>query len=80
MKYKEFEKWCNQRCSDGCWGMAEAMSCCGVIQNCNKVPFWKREKYWMNTYHDVVVNQIVIPTNKLIEKYLGDRNEVTKHS
>lgn len=80
MKYKEFVKWCNDRASDGCWGMAEAMTCINTMDTVNKKPFWKREKVWKDRYEQSIVNNIVIPTNKLIEKYLGDKNAVIQNS
>lgn len=80
MKYKEFVKWCNDRASDGCWGMAEAMTCINIMDTVNKKPFWKREKVWKDRYEQSIVNNIIIPTNKLIEKYLGDKNAVIQNS
>lgn len=69
MKFKEFNSWCNERACDGCWGMVEAMTCIDIAREILKEPFWKREKIWKTKYESDVVNQIVGPTNKLIEKY-----------
>lgn len=80
MKFKEFNKWCNKRACDGCWGMAEALTCIGINEKILALPFWKREKEWQDKYQQAIVSQIVIPTNNLIEKYLGDKNEVIKNS
>lgn len=70
MKFKEFNSWCNDRACDGCWGMNEAIICVRVATEILQEPFWKREKIWKTKYKDEIVNKIVIPTNKLIEKNL----------
>lgn len=80
MRFKEFMKWCNQRAHDGCWGMAEAMTCISIMDRIRAQPFWKREKVWKDKYEQSIVNNIIIPTNKLIEKYLGDKNAVIQNS
>lgn len=80
MKFKEFNKWCNERACDGCWGPAEALTCINIGRKIIEQPFWKREKIWHNDYEEFIVNQIVIPTNKLIEKYVGDKSKVIENS
>lgn len=72
MKYKEFRKWCNDRCFDACWGMNEAIICTGVIEDMRKYPFWKREKVWRDIYRDEILSAIVEPTNELIKRYKGE--------
>ena len=68
MKFKEFSKWCNQRASDGCWGMIEAMTCIGVHNTIHKKTFWKREKIWHKVYEKSIVTGIVEPINKKIKE------------
>ena len=80
MKFKEFMKWCNQRAHDGCWGMTEAITCISIVDKVRAQPCWKREKVWKDKYVQSIVNNIIIPTNKLIEKYLGDKNAVIQNS
>ena len=46
MKFREFVSWCNQRATDGCWGMLEAIVCVDIIETVRKERFWKREKFW----------------------------------
>ena len=69
MKFKEFNRWCNERACDGCWGPKEALICIEVCEDMFKIPFWKREKIWKEDYEKSIVSLIVEPTNKLIEKY-----------
>lgn len=68
MKFKEFANWCNNRAADGCWGFKEASLCCYVASEIYKLPFWKREKAWKNE-EEFIVNNIVNPINKMIEKF-----------
>ena len=59
MKFKEFVNWCNERACDGCWGMSEAITCIGIMNEVKEKPFWKREKYWKENYeHDVFKDNI----------------------
>lgn len=67
MKYKEFYKWCSDRCFDGCWGMNEAMICVSTVEVIQKVRFWEREKVWQEKYAENVV-PIVEATNERIEQ------------
>lgn len=81
MKFKEFSKWCNERACDGCWGMAEAITCMDAGRKVYEQPFWKRERYWHDNYEEFIVNQIVKPTNELILKYLEmGKDEILKNS
>lgn len=68
MKYKEFDDWCNQRASDGCWGMKEAIYCIEACSVFSSMSPWKREKAWKEYEHRDVLEEIVTETNKIIEK------------
>ena len=68
MKFKEFSNWCNERASDGCWGIIEAMTCSKVYSYIYKKPFWKREKIWHKVYERSIVTGIVEPINKKIKE------------
>lgn len=71
MKYREFVTWCDERACDGCWGFYKATICIDVIDNVQKLPFWKREKFWQKVNEQLgIIEFIVIPTNKKIEEYL----------
>lgn len=73
MKFREFVSWCNQRATDGCWGMLEAMVCVDIIETVRKERFWKREKFWKEKYADDVLEQIVNPIEKKIEEMVRSR-------
>lgn len=75
MTFKEFDRWCNKRACDGYWGVINAITCCSIVEEILKLPFWKREKIWKNKYETDVVNQIVNPVNEMIEKRLGIKVE-----
>lgn len=66
MTFKEYRKWCNDRMGDGCWGIIEAMTCIVIVENVNKLPFWKREKYWKVQYEHAVLEEFINPINKMI--------------
>ena len=66
MKYKDFYKWCNQRVFDGYWSMKNASFCLTTIETFKHIPFWKREKVWNKTYKNFILNDIVNPTNIII--------------
>lgn len=68
MKFKEFINWCNQRACDGCWGATTAMICIELIEKVGKVPFWKRERYWRREYEQIVLEEIVNPTEEKIKE------------
>jgi hypothetical protein len=59
MTYKEFEKWCNDRASDGCWNMLTAMTCIDLINEIKKVPYWKREKAWKSLKGNIWSNKMI---------------------
>ena len=69
MTFKQFRDWCNQRSADGKWGYIEAMACVRLIDEINKVRFWKRENVWKEKYEKQVLDEIVNPINKMIEVY-----------
>ena len=71
MTFKEFEKWCEERICDGCWGLKEAILCMEVLDYVKAHPFWARKKAW-NDFRDRVVTQIVEPTNRKIQELRGD--------
>lgn len=66
MTFKEYRKWCNERTVDGCWGMIEAIVCIDIMRTVEKIPYWKREKYWGKEYKCDVINEIIKPINKKI--------------
>ena len=70
MSFKEFEKWCNDRACDGCWGLLPALTCINIVRGINKLPFWKREKAWQKMELQVL-DEIVNPINEKIRKYNG---------
>lgn len=67
MKFKEFENWCNERSCDGCWGILEAMTCIGLMNEIRKIQFWKREKFWKENYEKQVLEEIINPIEKKLE-------------
>lgn len=72
MTFKEFNHWCSDRACDGCWGLTEAMFCCGVCETLLAIPFWKREKHWKTCDIRPMAEQIVKNTNEIIEKTKQD--------
>ena len=68
MTYKQFRKWCNDRCFDGYWGHKEALICLNVVSEIDKLPFWKRNKAWQ-AEEEFIVNKIVNPINCMIRAY-----------
>jgi hypothetical protein len=74
MTYREFKKWCNERACDGYWGLREAIICGQIIGKINDTPFLKRKKVWLDMEQDVLDN-IVTPTNNLIELTLARLND-----
>ena len=74
MKYKEFVAWCNQRACDGLWGMNTALFCIEVVNHINKMPFWKRERVWKQSFELEVLNVIVYPINELIASMESDNH------
>ena len=70
MTYRQFRKWCNDRCFDGYWEHVEACIC---IQTLNEIvsnaPWYKRNKLWKEEYEEYIVNKIVNPINSMIRAY-----------
>lgn len=64
MTYKEFKKWCTDRCFDGYWGHKEALICLNVCSEIDKLPFWKRQKTWKEE-EEFIVNKIVNPIDEM---------------
>lgn len=75
MKFKEFSKWCNDRCFDGCWGIKEAVICSNICQEIYKLPFWKREKAWKE-HEEFIINNIVQPIDKMIHEKAKENTDV----
>lgn len=71
MKFKEFEKWCEERASDGCWGKEEALVCIDILRVVRKIPFWRRERYWKDNFKEFVANEIVYPIEKKMKEIGG---------
>ena len=67
MTFKEFMSWCNDRASDGCWGMGTAIYCANVINKMQSTPFWQRKNMW-HEYEQTIVNCIVEPINRKIHR------------
>lgn len=74
MTFKQFNKWCNDRACDGCWGMITAMACIDLHNKIMKIPFWKREKIWKKEYEQKVLNEIVNPINNKISELKQKEN------
>ena len=64
MTYKEFKKWCNNRCCDGCWGLQEAVICVSIIKQINSKNFFKRQKIWHEVFEKDILKCIIEPINK----------------
>lgn len=71
MKFREFVGWCNERACDGRWGMVEAITCIGIMQEVEEQHFWKREKYWKEKFESKVLSKIVNPIEKMIAEMEG---------
>lgn len=67
MTWKEFQKWCNERVCDGCWGYTEAKICIDVIMRIRKLPFWRRKKAWKKV-EQLMLEKIINPTNQKIKE------------
>lgn len=46
--------------------MNTAICCIEVVYHIKKIPFWKRERVWKQSFELEVLNVIVYPTNELI--------------
>ena len=73
MTFKEFARWCNDRASDGHWGMQEAIFCSGVCREIYSVkPLLNREKKrehaWQNLPKRKLAEEIVAKTNRIIQQ------------
>ena len=73
MTYKEFYRWCNDRASDGWWGLPEAIACINAIEMMQSTPIWRRKKKWKEIEPFLVANY-VNPTNEKIKEYLMQRD------
>ncbi len=70
MTYKEFVSWCNERACDGCWSMRTAIYCIEIINNINRLPFWKRKKEWLKI-KDKIETDVVSVINAKIQALKG---------
>ena len=68
MTFKQFSHWCNERASDGLWGMLEALVCIDIHDELMSYHFWKREKIWREKYHDQIMTEIINPIEQKISK------------
>ena len=69
MTFKEFNKWCNERACDGCWGPLVAITCTSIISDYYKTSFWKRKKKWLELNKDNwIEEEIVKPINRKIKE------------
>lgn len=59
MTFKQFLEFCNERACDGCWGIDQAMTCIGVIEDVLRRLPWCREKYWRDNYEATVGSKLV---------------------
>lgn len=72
MPYKAFRAWCNDRASDGCWGLNTALICIDVMGIVQMVPFWRRERVWQRLNKLCRIEEDwVNPTNRKIEELRG---------
>lgn len=80
MTFKEFQRWCNDRACDGCWGMTTAMICIDIMHQMHRTPFWRRKKRWNEEFNhnNSLYSEIVAPTNKLIEEWDADEETETE--
>lgn len=70
MTYKEFVSWCNERACDGCWSMGTAIYCIKIMNNINRLPFWKRQKEWLKV-REIVEKEVVSVINAKIQALKG---------
>lgn len=74
MTYKQFKSWCLDRTCDGRWSATVAMMCIKIVQEMDKVPFWKRKKAWEK--HRTLATVIVAKIEEQIADVKGsDTNE-----
>lgn len=74
MKYRDFEKWCNDRITDGYWDYEAAMFCVNLIDTLRNYNFFKRNKIWKTHYERYVSRYVVRPINIKISK-LKEKNK-----
>lgn len=67
MTYKEFKKWCNQRATDGCWSLKQAIFCADVRKYIDSHYFWQREKVWKEEYEFLTYLQVIKPINDKLQ-------------
>ena len=67
MNYKQFRQWCNERACDGCWGYDTAVYCIRILDDLQKIPFWRRKKAWKKI-ETRVLYAVVEPINKKIQE------------
>ena len=70
MTYKEFDSWCNERASDGCWNFDTAIYCIKVLGEIKALPFWKRKKEWLKV-KDEIERDVVSVINAKIQALKG---------
>ena len=68
MTFKEFETWYEQRNCNGHLSALEKIGCSCIIEIVHKKWFWKREKFWKDNYASAVMELVVNPIEKKIEK------------
>lgn len=74
MTYKQFKRWCLDRTCDGCWSATVALMSKEIIQEMEKVPFWKRKKAWEK--HRTLATVIMAKIEEKIATVKGsDTNE-----
>ena len=67
MTYKQFRQWCNERACDGCWGHDTAVCCIRILDDMQKIPFWRRKKTWKKI-ETRVLYAVVNPVNQKIQE------------
>ncbi len=67
MKYREFAEWCNKRACDGCWSAETATYCINIMNEINKLPFWRRNKEWQK-YKDMIEREVVSVIEEKIKR------------
>ena len=70
MTFRQFQKWCNDRACDGCWGYQEALLCIDVMSQIRRLPFWKRERVWKQIEGRMML-EVIGPTNQKIKEITG---------
>ena len=68
MTFKEFATWYEQRNCNGHLSALEKIGCSCIIEIVHKKWFWKREKFWKDNYASDVMELVVNPIEKKIEK------------